>query len=370
MDLTIDKSALLEPLALAQGVVDKRATIPVLANVLIAASKDGVEISATDQEIGLRARVDAARAKVANAGRVCVPARKLFEIIRECPDGDVLLRAQENNWITVHAGKAKFRLVGFDHREFPEMPAAPATQASIPVEALRHAVECTAFVMSVDDTRPSLCGIFIDVGAKDRLTVVATDGHRLVKAEIKEAHAMSGAGAIVPRKGVGEIRKIVDSASDGAVEISIDEGIAFFRRDHVELSVRLVEGEFPDYLQVLPEKPGQVAYVEAGFLTAPLRRLVTIASGRTHGVKFEMAANRLQLSTTNPDFGEADEGVEVDYAGPAVSVGFNARYLLDALAVLDAGARVEMWLADELSPAVLRREGDDEWLAIVMPMRL
>lgn len=368
MECTIQRSELLAGLYLTQGIVERRTTIPILGNVLIQAAGDGIVVAATDQEIAVR-RLCAAAVK--KKGLITVGARKLYEMVREIPEGDVRIRQQDNNWIEVSAGRSRFRLVGLDAREFPAMPEPPADAASIRVsgETLTQMIEYTLFAVSGDETRVNLNGIHVEATAEGALRLVATDGHRLAMVTRRVEHLALPAAVTIPRKAVMELRKVLESGEE-PVELTMQGGVAHAGRGRVQMSMRLVEGEFPDYNQVIPTKSERHATVDAAALHAALRRVSVVSSERTRGVRLQLDGQKLELSTINPDVGEAAEEIEVDYDGSPVGVGFNARYLIDVLTVLPSDKRVELSLNDEVSPGVLRSVDDADYCYIVMPMRL
>ncbi len=370
MEFSISKNELLAGLYLSQGIVERRTTIPILGNVLLEAAGSTVTIASTDQEIGVRR---ACVAKVKKPGAVTASARKLYEMVRELPDGDIVIQAKDNSWIEVKAGKGRFRLVGLDPREFPEMPKATSDGArlavKVPGETLSQMLDLTSFAISTDETRVSLNGILIEGTDDGKLRIVATDGHRLAMIDRPIEGASSGSSAIVPRKAVVEIRKILENGEED-IDLIVGDGVAYVIRGPVEMSMRLIEGEFPDYNQVVPKKSPKVAKVDAASLLAGLRRVSIVSSERTKGVKFELSKGKLELSTINPDVGEGSEEVEVDFGGAAVNVGFNARYLIDLLGVLSGDTEVQIGLNDEVSPGTVRIAEEKSYSYIVMPMRL
>lgn len=370
MEFTIAKDELLSGLYLTQGIVERRTTIPILANALIESASDGVTVAATDHEIGVRR---ACSAKVKKKGALTTSARKLYEIARELPDGDIVIRALENGWIEVVAGRSRFKMVGLDPKEFPAMPTPPKEAekhaASIPSATLSEMIERTVFAVSTDETRVNLSGVYVERAEKDHLRLVATDGHRLAMITRQVDGLGAAAGVLLPRKGVQEVVKILESG-DGPVVLTVHGGLVYASRGPVELSMRLLEGEFPDYKQVVPKDSERRVTLSAATFLAALRRVSLVSSERTCGVRLQVDGTRMEVSSINPDVGEANEEVEIEYDGPALTVGFNARYIIDALQVIPTESRIEMAFNDEVSPAVLRAESEPEYTYVVMPMRL
>jgi DNA polymerase-3 subunit beta len=368
MEFSIQRSELLAGLYLTQGIVERRTTIPILGNVLIQAAGDGVVVAATDQEIAIRRQCTAA---VNKKGTITAGARKLYEMVREIPEGEVRIRQQDNNWIELSAGRSRFRVVGLDAREFPAMPEPPADAPSVRVsgDTLTQMIEYTLFAVSSDETRVNLNGIHVEATPEQRLRFVATDGHRLAMVTRPVEHLALAAAVTIPRKAVMELRKVLESGED-LIELTVQGGVAHASRGRVQMSMRLVEGEFPDYNQVIPKKSERHAVIDAAALHAALRRVSVVSSERTRGVRLQLDGQRLELSTINPDVGEAAEEIEIEYDGRPVGVGFNARYLIDVLAVLPSDKKIELGLNDEVSPGVIRSVDDADYCYIVMPMRL
>jgi DNA polymerase-3 subunit beta len=234
---------------------------------------------------------------------------------------------------------------------------------------LREMIERTAFAVSADETRLNLSGIFLERPEAGKLRIVATDGHRLSMITRAVEGGAAASGVIIPRKGVAEISKVIE-AGEEPVEIVVQAGVAHARRGQVELAMRLVEGEFPDYHQVVPQKSERRMLVGVEALLSALRRVSIVSSERTRGVKLQLDAGKLEISSINPDVGEASEEVTVDYDNVPFSIGFNAKYVMDMLAVLPGSGQVEVGFNDEVSPAVIRCEGEADYLYVVMPMRL
>lgn len=371
MDLRVEKADFLQGLYLTQGVVEKRNTLPILANVLIEATGTEIQLTATDLEVGVRR---SCRGKVAQPGSITLNARKLYEIVRELPSDEVVLRAGGAG-VEVTGGRARYRMLSIDPKDFPSIPAAmPAAKKGtivmrLPSDALGEMIEKTLFAVSTDETRLSLGGVFIESVEKNNVRMVATDGHRLALVEREVAGVEIRPGVILPRKGLVEARRLLEGG-DGEISFSIGGNLARIERAGVELFMRLIEGEFPDYRQVIPKESKRHVRVGSEELLGALRRVSILSSERARGVKLRIESGLLEVTTTNPDIGEAREEIEADYSGDEFAIGFNARYLLDVLSLGGVAGTVEIGLTDEVSPGILRLQEDETYSYVVMPMRL
>lgn len=370
MEFTIDRADLIQGLGLAQGVVERRNTMPILANVLLQAQGDSLSISATDLEVHVKRTTSVS---VKTDGSATVGARKLFELIRELGPGEVTIRSLDNDFIEVTSKRSKVKLVGLAPADFPTFPQGSgkdATTIELAVEALQVAIDRTLFAVSTDDTRAHLGGVLLTPQGKG-FRFVGTDGHRLALADL-ETGGSSGSvdkGIILPRKGLSELRKLLDEA-EGTASIGLLGNAIRVDQGNVELVMRLVDGEFPNYEQVVPDSTAISVGVEKAELFAALRRVSVVASDRARGVRIGLKKGQMTVSASSPDFGEASEELEIDYKGKDVEVGFNARYLTDVLGVLPEDRRVVVGLTDETSAGVISTEDDDSYRYVVMPMRL
>lgn len=374
MKLSITKSELSKALARVQNIVEKRNSMPILANVLLEAEKsaDGgnLRISATDLEVGLSGTH---AASVTLAGSVTVGARKLFEIVRELPEEPVLLEATPNSYLEIHCARSRFVLAGVSGEEYPTLPSVvPERSVRIQAAVLSSMIDRTLYAASTDETRYNLNGVYLEVlEAEQKLRMVATDGHRLAYADraIGEEIAQVTSGVIIPRKGIGELKHLVDEEDADEVELGFAGNSVVVTTPTVKLVMRLIEGEFPNYRQVLPRASKHRIILDGEILAHVLRRVQILALEGGRGVRLQIAPGKLTLSARNPDLGEAHEEIDLDYAGESVSIGLNARYLLDCLGVFRA-KEVEIGLVDDLSPVQIRPTDDADALAVVMPMRL
>src|SRR5579885_1011286 len=379
MELIIGRSALMGGLNLAQGIVERRNTVPILGNVLLEARDSSLTLAATDMEVGMRTRM---ACECANPGAVTLSAHKLFEIVRETEAQEVSLRSLENDWVEIRCGRARFKMMSLDPRNFPAMPSAAArtetgvpggaarVELSIGAKVLTTMIDKTIFAVSPDETRYNLSGVYLECPAPDTVRMAATDGHRLSLIDRPAPGFSMPAGAILPRKGLNELRRLLDSGVEGDVLLCVEAQLAWLLHGNREISMRRVEGEFPDYRGVIPKESKYQISVERDALLAALKRAAIFSSERYHGVRLALTPGSLTVSSTSPELGEASETVDVDFAGDEFSVGFNASYLMQAVTAVPAQAQVLLGLTDEVSPGVLTTPADSAFSYVVIPMRL
>ena len=368
MKFEIDRGELLRGLGHIQGIVERRGTLPILANALVQARKEGLVLSATDLEVGV---VGTHPAKVETEGTATLAARKLYEIVRELEDSPVRVSLEDGSRVQIICGPARFSLLSISAEEYPSLPSAEGVEfVGLEAALLAEMIDRSLYAASTDETRYNLNGIFIEQADGDRIRFVATDGHRLAKIEKALAAKVPflDKGIIVPRKGMGEIRKLCEE-TDGTVEIGLDEGFLMVRRPGLLLSSRLIDGEFPNYRQVIPKDQRIRLVIERERLLHGVRRMALVAHERSRGFKLSLRDGELELSTSNPDLGEARETLQVDYQGERLEAAFNARYVLEALGAMSS-KEVVLELLEEMAPAQIRPADDADQIAVIMPMRL
>lgn len=368
MKLRINKDVFLKGIHRAQGIVEKRQTMPILSNILLSASEEQIEISATDLEIGIK---ETRKAVVIEEGSVTVNARKLYEIVREMPDDKIELKTKENNWLEIKSGKAVFNVVGLSSEEFPDiMNLSMDKLFEIDGMMIKEMIDLTLFAVSQDEARYNLNGVFFEKGKdgkKNSLRMVATNGHRLAIVD-RENNGNIGLekGVIIPKKGIGELKKIIEDENE--LRIGILENSIVFKTEHTYLMVRLIDGEFPDYEQIVPLENDRIMKVGRETLLSVVKRISILSSDRSKGIKFSLSPGVLEISVSNPDLGEAMEVLDVDYSGDNLEVIFNGRYLIDGLsAISDNNVIVEV--KDVMSPGILRPSVGEAYKYIIMPMR-
>jgi DNA polymerase-3 subunit beta len=374
MKFSIEKNELQKGLARIQAIVEKRNSMPILANVLLEASKKGknsqLQLSATDLEVGIRGVYDA---KVEAAGGVTASAKKLFEIVRELPEEPVQITTTENQYLDIRCARAKFVLAGTAAEEYPTLPEfTPGKTVTLQAAVLSTMIERTMYATSLDETRYNLNGVYFEVLPEgDKIRMVATDGHRLAFVDRSVGPDVEGlaSGVIVPRKGLAELKRLVDEEDADEIELAFEGSNGLARKGDVLLVMRLIEGEFPNYRQVVPKSVGRRLTLSTEPLSHALRRVALLSAERSRAVRFQLSEGKITVSSSNPDLGEAQEELDIDYSGDELAVGFNAKYLLEALE-RSHSKEIELGLQDEMAPMQIRPTDDPDALAIIMPMRL
>ena len=377
MGIVVERQSLMNGLSLVQGIVERRNTVPILGHVLIEPEAQSLRLAATDLEVGISTQVPCKSGKEKS---LTLNARKLFEIVRETEGEEFSINSLDNDWVELKCGRSRFKMMGLDPRSFPAMPsqstksegARKSVKAALPVSAavLATMIDKTIFAVSPDEARYNLSGVYLEAHDAGKARMVATDGHRLSMIDrVVPGFAMEG-GTIIPRKGLTELRKLLDQGGDSEVTLLLDGQLASLKRGPTEVSMRLVEGEFPDYRGVVPKQTKYHIKVGRDALQASIKRAAIFSNERYHGVKLALASGALTVSSTSPEMGEASETIDVDYRGDEFAVGFNAAYLLQALAVIPADSEIDLGLSDEASPGLLRTPSDSEFSYVVMPMRL
>lgn len=371
MEFTIDKKELLLGLHRVQGIVERRTAMPILANVLIEAKKGHLVLTATDLEVGIRGSYPAL---VLKEGSLTVPARNLYDIIREVPEGKISFRKKENFWVEITSGKALFNIVGLSSEDYPAIPNYKDKKFfEIAPQDLQEMISKTIFSVSNDETRYHLNGVFFEKPKKtgDMVRMVATDGHRLsiINKHLDFSKELSFTrGVIIPRKGLSELKKLLEE-DEGKYQIGFDSNNVIIKKEKAVLFIRLIEGEYPDYEQVVPPASKKKITLNREKFLSALKRISLLSNERSKAIKFVAKDNILEISTSNPEVGEAREELEISYTGPALEVGFNAKYFIDVLNAMDSD-QVTMELNDKLSPGVMKAVGDDNYVCVVMPMRI
>ena len=372
MKVTVERSALLKSLAHVHRVVERRNTIPILANVLMRARGSALELKATDLDLEV---VETTPADVAIDGGTTVPAHTIYDIVRKLPEGSQveLTASADRSSLLIRAGRSRFTLQTLPEGDFPDLAAGDmANRFEVSAKDIKRLIDKTQFAISTEETRYYLNGIYlhvVDVAGTAMLRAVATDGHRLAQIEIPAPAGAAGMpGVIIPRKTVAEVQRLLESG-EASVVVELSAAKIRFTTGAVVLTSKLIDGTFPDYGRVIPVANDKTLIVDKGDFAAAVDRVSTVSSERGRAVKLSITDGRLTLSVTNPDSGSATEELEVEYAAEAIDIGFNSRYLMDIAAQIE-GERAELKLADPGSPTLVRDEGTPGALYVLMPMRV
>ncbi len=365
MRFTLQREAFLKPLAQVVNVVERRQTLPVLANFLVQVQGGQLSLTGTDLEVEMVSRI---AVEDAQDGETTIPARKLFEIIRALPDGSRITVSKTGEKITVQAGRSRFTLATLPANDFPSVDEVEATErVAVAESALKELIERTAFAMAQQDVRYYLNGLLFDLRDKT-LRCVATDGHRLALCETELENGTGKRQIIVPRKGVTELQRLLEGG-DREVELEVGRSHIRVKRDDVTFTSKLIDGRFPDYEAVIPIGADREVKVERETLRASLQRAAILSNEKYRGVRVEVTPGQLKISAHNPEQEEAQEEIEADTTVSDLAIGFNVNYLLDALSAL-RDEHVVIQLRDSNSSALVREASSEKSRHVVMPLRL
>jgi DNA polymerase-3 subunit beta len=368
MEFRIAADELKKALHRAQGIVERKATMPILSNVLITATKAGITVTAFDLDIGI---VSEHQAEVAKTGAITVSARTLLDIVSFVPDAQVTVKKMPNNFAEITSGAAHYKIVGMAPEEFPKLPREDATNlVKVSGVTLLEMIKKTSYAISNDETRYILNGVFFEPREGGKVRMVATDGHRLslIERELVGDFKLKS-GVIIPRKGLFELKRLLEEAPEAECQLGFAENSALFKKPGLSMVMRLIDGQFPEYQRVIPKEGEKQLLVNRARLGDALKRIALLSADKTNAVKLSLSENLLRITANNPDLGEAKDDLEVAYRGQPLTVGFNARYIQDVLAAMDTD-EVALEMGDEHSPGVLHAPGDRSYTTVVMPMRV
>jgi DNA polymerase III subunit beta len=370
MEFSVKKFDLLAELNLTQGVVERKTTIPILGNLLCEASGNRITLTATDLELSI---CTSCEAKVKKEGAGTIPAKKLLELVRLLPEGEIRFKLLENHWVQILADRKTYKMVGMAKDNFPAIPAFPHPIAKIPAKILSSLIARTAFAISNEESRYTLNGALLLL-KPENVAMVATDGHRLAVAEID--HKFEGltreVRPLVPKKALAEVLRLASEAGEDAeIEFALDESHLFFRAGERLLISRMLTGQFPNYEAVLPRDNNRKVVIERGELNDAVKRVAQLADTRSHAVKLSVSTEGIEISASSPEYGEAKETIEKEYKGEPIAIGFNAQYMIDFLAAAPEGP-ISLELKDEQSAGQMRPLADEayRYRYVIMPMRI
>lgn len=379
MELVISKKNFLRGLARTHAVADRKSSMPILSNILLTTdSTTSLRFAATDLYLSVAAT---APAEVKKGGSIAVSAKTVYDIVKTLPEGDVHWTVGPNHAAEIRSGKVRFRIPGMPGDDFPPLPSPGSSDFfSVDAEILGDLITKTQYSMSTDDTRPHLAGALFE-GEGKLVRMVTTDGHRLSKIDHKldESSPMLSFSMLVPNKGITELKRLIDEAKGDAkgskdearaqIAVATAGGSAFFKREGIVLSVKLADEQFPPYGRVIPQQQEKRVIISRAGLVEALKRMSLVSSDTSGGVRFMVTAGSLRIVSENPDVGEGSEELDVDYAGEPITIGFNAKYILDVLGSL-TDDEVVLELAGELDPGVIRPSSETQFVGVVMPMRI
>jgi DNA polymerase III subunit beta len=366
MKMTISKEEIQEKLSNIQNIVEKRNTMPILSHFLLDAGEEGALITATDLQIATRFAISA---EIQGECKLSIPARKLYEIVREA-DRDVLIESEDEKWIRVTFGKSRFRLACLPSDEFPSWPGLESMDEFVfDTGVLLDMIEKTLYAAGETDARYTLNGLLFHIIPADRsITLVGTDGHRL--AIVKKA-LETGLGdekkVILPRKAAAELKRFIISAPQATVVLGGNHML--FTIGEVRFLARLIEGEYPNYEKVIPRSTDKAVTIGRENFVRIVRRVSLMSREKSNAIRLDIGDGMLSVSSSNPDLGEARDEIEVSYSDEPVALGYNARYLMDCLGAMSA-EHVVFSFQDPLSPTLLREEGNEDYRCVIMPMRI
>ncbi|MDD5711410.1 MAG: DNA polymerase III subunit beta [Smithellaceae bacterium] len=372
MEFNIKRNVFLEGVQKTLGIVEKKTTMPILNNVLLKAQKDKIRIIATDREISLITDYDA---EIVTEGEITLSARKLWEMIKESQGEDIRFLKNEQHQVTMTCDRATYKIMGIAADEYPSVVADDFGEM-YPVDPamMNQLINRTSFAMSIDDTRKNLNGVYF-ISTRDEkghiVKMVATDGHRLAiaSADVGSAKFLEmRKGIIIPRKGLAEISKLMEGDGEG-ITIGVKQGMVVMRNENTILKVSLIEGDYPDFHRVIPTDKGVIVEFQKDKVLHALRRMSVISSEKYNGVIISLRRNLMILNSTNPDVGEANDEIEVNYSDHDLEVGFNVNYLVDAIEVIEENV-VQFEIRSGMKPGVVKPVTDTGYMCIVMPLKL
>lgn len=372
MEFRIQRDTILEGIQKTLGIVEKKTTMPILNNILIKTDDHKIRIVATDKEIVLIADYEA---EILTHGSITISARKIYEMIREIQGEEIHFRVNEQQWVTMTSQKVVYRIPGLPADDFPSVfdDVDDKELFRIQGSVLQELIHMSSFAMSADDMRKNLNGVLFEAGKYEDVSgvrMVATDGHRLAMMTINMEGMLvhMEKGIIIPRKGLGEIRKLVEGKPDDVL-FGVRRGMCVIKADGILLKVSLIDADYPDYKRVIPKEKGVIVHFERDQVLHALKRMNVISSERYSGVVLTLTEDKMVLTSTNPDVGEARDEIDVSYREQELVVGFNVKYLIDAIEVLDE-EKVIFELGQGMKPGIIKSAGNNNFVCIIMPLKI
>lgn len=372
MKFTIEKESLLTGLSKIQSIAEKKATLPALSFVLFEAKDTSLILTATDMEVGIRVSLSA---HIGLVGKMALPAKKLYDVVREFPNSEISFDIKENFSIKISHKNIIFNLIGLDPDQFPSFPSIKEENLfSINSSILKRMIDRTFFAMSNDESKYNLNGIFfhkISLNDFIYIAAISTDIHRLAfSKEIFEnlGDSFLEKGVIIPKKGIMEIRKLIDN-TENEIQMGFSGNNAIFTKENTKIIIRVIDGDFPEYQKVIPQMLDSYISIPQDSFLKVLRRISTLTNERHRGIRLTFSSQRLEVSAKNPELGEAKEEIPIEYEGEEISIAYNARYLIDAVMAYPTEF-IQFQFKDNISPTVITPGENQNSFAVIMPMRL
>ena len=371
MKFTVKKNDIVDVLSNIQGLTGRKSNLAITGNILLNATKDGITIAATDLETGFEGSYPAA---VESEGKVAINARKLYEIIREFPSDELLVSEIENRWIQIGNENIEYHIVGMNPEDFPEIPQLEGVDFfEMKSEPFKRMIDQTTIIGSSDDKRAHVVGVYMEkIETDDELIIrmVSTDGSRLTKVDFpfdKDKQINFNGGIIVPKKGLSEVGKFLDS--ENPVQLGCKSNHFIVKKSSETIIIRLLEGEFPEYKDIIQKLKGNVINLDRQLFLMMLKRMSILASESYKGVIFNLSDDKMLISSTNPDIGESKEEMVIGFKGDPIEVSYNARYFIESLNVMD-DEKIYLNIVNEEKPCLIEGETDKNYLSVIMPMRI
>lgn len=368
MKFSILTSDLNQALQHTLSIIEKKNTVPILANFLLVVEDQKLFVVATNLEVGIKYSCSVHSTQ---NGKITVPAKYFTDIIRDISEKEVTVSRKDNHWVEVISGRYKVNIVGLPGEDYPIMPTFNEREYfNVRADALKQMIDRTSFAVSNDSTRYHLNGVFFEPQENSIFRMTATDGHRLsiVDDEVFLNPPQLKRGIIIPRKGLQELRKLLD-AVDSEIQLSFDKQYLFCKTQSSFLLIRLIDGEYPDYRQVIPKTFENKVLVERNSLLSAIKRVSHLANEKSKAIRFLIQKGMILISSSNPEMGDAKEELEANYSGTEIDIAFNSKYLMDYLSVTDS-EQVDLYVKDRMSPGILRGSERQNQTYVIMPMRI
>jgi DNA polymerase III subunit beta len=369
VEIKVEQTELVKALSKYQSLVSRKSTMPILSFCLIETSKNAIFISGSDLEVSVKLQV---KAEIVQEGAVGVVAKTLFELVRELNSGTITIKLEAANRVKLTHGRSKFNLVGVDAKDFPSLPGLDSEATlSISADTLAEMINMTLYAVSNDETRYNLSGVCFESPFQDGIRFVATDGHRLALITRKFDNAELIGKLIIPKRGLSESRRIIEDSRGGEINFGVGEdGFFILATDNQHIAIRLIDEDFPSYSEVIPATKGVQIKINCGQFLQCLKRVALIVNEQSRPVKLDFANDVLTLSGYSPEIGDAREELSIEYSTEPISIGFNARYLVELCNAFGESSELVIEILSGMEPTKFYRLGDTSSLAVVMPMRL